>query len=729
MALDFVKLDETTNPKELLNLLKKWDVDETVRYQNLHHEWEKNLLCFLGKQWLIPKSVLEGYTILEEDDEHYRPVSNHIARLVHLKRSQIAGKKIRGKVVPNSDTKSDIDSARLGNLALKAQNAIDKDEEVNQLVFMHAQLFGIGWKSTCKQVSPDDFLEAPKMETQKSEYFECPKCGHIDPEQSTCTQCGNMSMEYQSKLSEEMVLENGIPVTEKIPLYRISTSAVDPFRIKVSPGAVSSQIRWLTDSTVHPVSWLKSAFNVTGPGFYPENAQQIKKSAVFPRGVKLSESYKNSVTYVHSSVDRDVTKRNMADENNEELAVLHKSYFPPSKNWKMGRLITWTEHGVLYDEKPDLPNNKKLRRWHPYDPFIYFLHPLRLEGIPYIEELIPINKKINSVEAIIMEHLDRTASPDRYEFDNVQKNNDDASTGITRLDPIPGLPGGGIPGYLTHPAMASEVYKMREQYVTEIQIMGNMTEVQQGMHPAGVDTYRGLRLLQDAADSTESEMYERYYEYVRSSSQLKLAIMQECMITQDEDLLEMMRIIRTNEDYGEQEVKTFLGQDLRDNLNVVMEEADYLSESTGAQMDQVETMIAKGMITPEEMADPVTKIRILRKIGMGELPIPDKLDIEKAERIITLLETGQFRQIPPMLRFVDNKSLQLRVWSDWVKTSKFESLDPAIQNATMALIKKVQDELQAIEAAKIPPPGMQSEEGLPPPRRKPEMASAGAPIQ
>lgn len=698
--LDFIELDNTTNPDDIVKLLKPWDEEETNRYQPLHHEWERNVLFILGKQWLQEKTGVDGYLILEEDDDHYRPVSNHTARLANLKRSQVMGKSIRPKVQPNSQKKNDIDASRLGYLLLRAKHTIDDEDSVNSMVFFHSQIFGIGWRADFKQPVPSEYIETPILEKIKNEFFQCPSC-NTQHYESTCPSCGSMDMEYKSSITEQMKMgPQGIPMMEKTPIYQSTVSVVDPFRIKTSPSAITKNIRWLTDSSIQPITWIKDSFNTNGEGYKPDQLKKIKKSKVLPRGLELSERYKTAITLSHSSVAKDVrTDSSKALENQEERAVLHKSYFPPSNNHKFGRLIVWTEHACIYDGKPDIPNNKKLRRWNPYTSFIYYIHPLRMEGIPYIEDLIPINKKLNSVEAIILDHLDRTADPERYEFGNIM-NNTDNSDGKLLIEGDPSLPDGGIPGYLIHPQMASEVYKLRETYVSEMEKVGNLTEIAQGIRPAGVDTYRGLQLLRDAADSSDSEVYERYYTYVRNSAQLKLAIMQECILQNNEELTTLMDIARQNEDFGSEEVKEFLGTDLRDNLNVTMEETDYLSESSGAQSDKIKDALGSGIISPEDLADPVTKLRLTRQLGFTQLPLADKLDIEKAERIIQMLESGEFTKVFPLLRFVDNKNLQLRVWSDWMKTSKFDSLPEQVQMAGEKLVKYVQDQLDQIQQAK-----------------------------
>lgn len=697
MALDLETLDGTTDPAKLLQLLKTWDEEESSRYAPLHREWEKNVLFFLGKQWIEEKKGVDGFIILEEDDEHFRPVFNYTAKLCDLKRSQVLGKNIRPVVRANSDQKTDIESARLGNLVLRAKDEIDDEEFLRNRAFLHAEVFGITWRADFKEQLRDQVLEQAVMDTEKTEFFQCLECGYVDGDSSTCKKCGNPQMQFVRDMQERPVLnQDGTPQIQQIPLYTNGVAIVDPFRIKISPASEMKKLRWITDSSMQAVSWVKAQFNQEGSGFKGKEAvHRVKKSTYLPRGLKVSRDFETAVTKAHSATGRDVIRWTKQDKVGCDETVLHRSYFEPTKQYRRGRLIFWTEHAVLYDGSPDLPENPKLRRWHPYTAFTFREHPLRLEGIPFIEDLIPENKKINAYDAMILEHMEKTATPERVEFDNVQMNVDDASDGIIRVKGEPNLPNGGLPTYLQHPQMATEVYNQREKSILNMEKLAGVTEVVQGLRPAGVDTYRGLQLLRDAADSSEAELYNRWYKFLRDSAMLKLAIIQECLITEDPELVDLMEQTRQNENMGLAEVKTFLGQDLRNNLNVKMEEADYISLSKSAEADQVKDSIAAGVVLPMDMEDPYTRLKLLRRLGMSWMPFSDKADIEKAERIVQMWEAGDVQTPMRMMTHMDNKALFLRVWSDWVKSPKFESLPPPQQQAILGAIKSVEDELLA----------------------------------
>ena len=80
MSIDRVLLDDTTDPDELLEILKKWDDEESQRYQTLHAEWEKSVLFHLGKQWIEDRgNASDGFTILEEDEELCNVIESSIA--------------------------------------------------------------------------------------------------------------------------------------------------------------------------------------------------------------------------------------------------------------------------------------------------------------------------------------------------------------------------------------------------------------------------------------------------------------------------------------------------------------------------------------------------------------------------------------------------------------------------------------------------------------------------
>ena len=186
--------------------------------------------------------------------------------------------------------------------------------------------------------------------------------------------------------------------------------------------------------------------------------------------------------------------------------------------------------------------------------------------------------------------------------------------------------------------------------------------------------------------------------------------MQECIISNDPELTELMNTIRENEDMGATEIKTFIGEDLRNNLNVVIEESDYLSQSKAAETDRVGGLLQAQILTQQDLEDPYVKLQLMRKLGMSQMPMADKTDIEKAERLVQYMESGDVQKAKSLLSIRDNKSLQLRVWSEWMKTSRYESLPEQIKFGANELVKSVEMELiaaqqkQQMQARQVPPP-------------------------
>lgn len=706
MALDLVKLDKTTDETELLKILKAFDSEACDQYRDIYREWDKNVLFYLGKQWLAPPSgTFDGYHILTEDDEHYRPVTNITARLLDLKVSQVTGRKVRPAIKPNSDTREDWLGSKLSYLLLQAKHQMDGDDLTNTLVLLHSFLFGIGWRADYKTPS-GEFLERPAMVDVEKPIMAC-ACGYQSEELTVmqCPQCGGIMEPSAVMVQEQEMDEMGQPKMMQIPLYTNAVSVIDPFRLKWSRCAHPKDMIWITETTLQPTEWIKDQFSIepeAAPGFKGAAAvEKVKKTDKLPRGLQYSEDYQASVNKVHSSVARDVVKSNEYENKGiDGMTVLNKSYFYPTKSYRRGRLIIWTDTAVVYDGEPDTPRGR-LRRWNPYTPFSFKMHPMRFNGVPIIDDLIPINKQINSLRSIIFEHLDKCATPEKYQYASTQTNNDDALDGIITIDPQPGLPNGGAPGYLTVPSMSSEVYALVDKLIAEAEKIVGVTDVVQGLRPAGVDTFRGLQLLRDAAQSADSDPMGRWNEYHRAYGQLKIMLLQECLTYQDPDLLEMMNVIRQNENIGIDDVQMFTGQDLRNNLNISIEEVDYSGQSKGAMSEAIKEMIANALLTPGDLEDPYNRLKILRKLGMADLPFSDKVDVEKAETIIDYLKNKDFEKAFGLLAHYDNMGIQMRVWSEWMKTNAYASLDDDIKQAAQRMLQMREQELQKIQDAEF----------------------------
>lgn len=722
MFLEIDKIDQIRDPKELLSELLKWDRSDSSRYTQLYLEWERNMLFFLGKHWLEQNAGVDGYVVYEDDNDHFRPVTNYLRRNCTLKRSQILGKKIHPVIRPNSENKDDYDASRLGYLVLKALHTRDGEDELLRLAFTHAQIFGGAWRTDYKKPKVHEYIEIPQMDRQKTEFFQCKNCSSIQETSDPCIACGSPDMEYKREDTEEVLTgPDGNPVVNKIQVFEPGRALIDSFRMKVSPCLRLAEALWVQETSIQTLDWAKANYAVDSEGYYPDSTTKLEVRDKLPRALQLSHEFQVAVNSYHSALGRSVALGDLDKEIDPNTILHRKLYHLPTKNFPNGRLICWCDSGILYDGEPDVPKATKLKRWHTYTYVPYDLHPMRLEGMSYFEDQIPINIKINALDAMIMEHLDRTASPDRVQFTNIDQNNNDNSDGILEVSPRPDLPNGGAPFYLQQPQLSSEIYKMRAEFVSEIHDAGTVTEVLRGIRPAGVDTYRGLQLLRDAADSSESELYNRLYDFVREYTQLKLALVQECLITNDQDLVDMMDQIRQNENMSIGQVKVFSGEDLRNNLNIVIEEVDYAAQSKAAESDRVANMVKDGMILPQEMEDPLVRYNLLKKLGFGTMSIRETTDIEKAERIIQYIERGDFQVVKTMIKpEIDNLKILLDVISNWTKTAKYEELDQQIQQFTeMQLFMPLRQILE--QKMNPPPPPMMGPSGAggPPPQGRP----------
>jgi hypothetical protein len=253
--------------------------------------------------------------------------------------------------------------------------------------------------------------------------------------------------------------------------------------------------------------------------------------------------------------------------------------------------------------------------------------------------------------------------------------------------------------------------------VSEMEKLAKVPAVIQGMHEAGVDTFRGLKLLREAAESSEGDVFNRSFEYSEHYNTLKLCLIQECLVLRDPELTALMKTLNSNEGLAEDAIDDFLGSDLGDGWNLEMDATDYMSNTKGAEQESVKDAITSQIISPEEMADPLMKYNILQKMGMSDsVETFGSDDIKKAKWIIQLLEAQKFDKLQGVLKPFDNKSLQLRVLISWMKKPKFYGLDQKVQDMAEQYRQQLEQEIfQASQPAGPAAPGPQQ----PPPGSPP----------
>lgn len=713
VELNKTKLKEL-HGKDLVSYLNSWNEEDTERYSDRYREWEKNILFYMGKHWLEPASNIEGWSIVEpqNDFNRYLPVTNYIKHHCKLKRSQILGKRMQAVVKPNSETKEDYDAALLSTLCLKARNSLDGEETLDRIAFLHGEIFGISYRMNHKEIIENKWLEIPQMEEDRNEFFACGNCGAIQEVTGPCMQCGNPNTEFKREVSIEQVTNpDGTPAIYKKPIYRPATEVIDPFRIRMSPAASKDKIAWIIDSVCVDIDWVKTSFELEQPGFFPEEARDLEadKSKMLPRGLRLSNQYADSVVVADSSVQRDI--RVGDGDLRDGQCVLHRLYLKPCTSWANGRLIIWTHSGVLYDCLPDVPLVKNGRNWHPYSIFVYELHPMNPEGIAYINEQIPLNMIINSLDAMILEHTDKMSMPKEIHFSGTVMNNSDG-TDIVVVEPRPELQGGGAPFYISPPSLPNELYRLRNEKVAELKQLSNITDAMQGIRPAGVDTWKGLEFLRETSNSSESDLFSGWYDFKKHSASMKLKLIQECLYYDDDELRDMMESIRENEEMSIEQIRKFTGAQLNNNVNVVYEEADYAGQSQAAEVDMIIDLIKSNLIDQERIKkDSVYGYRILRKLKINSRFIPDARDCEKMEILIKRMEMVKEEFVQKELQLIlselkryDKKSIGQQMMVEWMKTPRYMSLPKYVQFVGEQVLAQIEKDIMQLKQPAPPVP-------------------------
>ena len=124
-----------------------------------------------------------------------------------------------------------------------------------------------------------------------------------------------------------------------------------------------------------------------------------------------------------------------SDKNN---AALVTTYIAPTKKHKHGLMVVEASGIPLYiGESPEFDPRCPDDSWHPYTECTYLTAPLRRHGISLLENLVPLQRRLNAIDSLIILSRMTNAAPQW-------------------LDPV----GSGIPeGY--HSGRPGLVYKYR----------------------------------------------------------------------------------------------------------------------------------------------------------------------------------------------------------------------------------------------------------------------------
>lgn len=466
------------------------------------------------------------------------------------------------------------------------------------------------------------------------------------------------------------------------PLYDVKPRIVAPFHI-IFDGVPSrfDDIGTIMETTVMRVDDVKVMFNRKEKGYYPDQAALVEPEAIGTIPVSLFEGLKNIIPGETSTALVSGDGGNLLDS-----CIVKKVFVRPSEKYPQGQMIVVAgKYTVFADDSPYFYLDGKF--WHPYRMWEYSKAPGNIWGIGLGSQLVKIQRRLNSIDALIA------------------YNRKTMAIGIIWSPKGSGVPAGsfvGIPGQVVEyqeslngkrpereqgVPLPPQVMQERMQLIDDGNSIAGSADVRSGENPRGVNTVGQLQIMTEQAELSKSKQTESWEQFIQTSEYLDLLNFRSCNLdVTDPKTVEKLRGLGqdvTNFDWTQ-----FKGSVIQENVTVRIEKGSSVNRSRILLQDTA-LKLAEAMLLPEAVNDPQGRKKFLELFGLSKFFTDNNVDQKYAEKSIEMMIAGKY---PPVIEGIHNPDVQIPVLVRFMKDPKYLELPPK----TQMLFQRRHEELIAL---------------------------------
>lgn len=610
-----IQLQKTTEDSEIIGLVNGFYESETNAKNARARNWLQSLRFFAGDQWIQWNDRAynwESIPVTENNRAIDRPTTNYFTRCIIINASQFTCRP-NYTVDPNSQDPRDKSAAKAGMTVLDyLWEQQDKGDS-----YYEAAL----WMLICGIV----FRKA----------YKAPTVNYLEKEQD------KRSYLY-------------MPDHEIVAPHRISTDAL-PKRWR--------NIGVILDAVPRRLTWIKEHYGKDLPGYTGE-AQDLVEEDISGNMVSMYEGIKNIIeggTYLNQQTGN-------AAQELKNCAVVKELFFAPCAKYPRGRMLVVASNKLLYDSYKDNIGSPyyyaKGKVWHPFTHCRFLPQPGSLYGLSLAQSLIPMQRRINSIDALLAYNR-KTVAVGTWLIPNGCNVPDEHMIGIPGQNiSYDELPTGQRPEKIPGTPLPNQIIDERKMLISDMNEIAFNADVRAGDNPTGVNTVGQLEIMREQSEGARSKQIEAWERFVELSEQLDLLNFQDCYKAPLPEVAKDLK--RLSQDITADNWETFVGADLTDNASVRIEKGSSVRESKLLRQNTI-LNLAKAGLLGEVVTDPLQHKKFLDEFGLASFYSDNNVDMKMAEYAIEKMKEGEY---PPVLD-IHNPDIQLIVLTRHMKDPKF----------------------------------------------------------
>ena len=663
----------TANANLDLSTVDSGDLDQLVQKINqfysastsikttLAYSWERNQMMLDGKQWLQWSGDNAGggqwkpLLISQKNEYIPRPVTNYMYSVYQTLKSYLIKNKPRSTITPNTQDYKDKVSAKIGDLILQTNWERLKEAYNYEIAAGTLLTYGTVFKKSYWDTTTINLVKVPQMQVQPI----------IDPV------TGMISGQQEIPAIDP---ETGQATMQELPLGDVSTSVIDPYRIDLDPLAMHlAEAKWIMESNIQTLDWIRETYGKEGQG-YTGLADQVKADT------DLNPSMRRWYSLKLSSGTRNGTMSTPSSSSTmpENSAIVKEYWERPCSKYPKGRLIVVAGEYVLYADQSPCEGPEQ-GDWHPYSECRWEIFPGRFWGKSPLEDAGEIQRRINTIDSATILNRKTMAMP---------KWLIPMGSGIA-IGEITGRPGqnvgfrsdgsGAEPKPVPGSGPDSSVFQERAQNVQDIKEITGAIDILQGDRPPGVNAASALSLLYEVGTGKLYPILDRWKMFIESDQKKQLRLIAKNYKEPRPDFIKSLRA--KNSDLLESDINQFIGADMNDNCNVVVEAGSNIPKLQAAKQAMLVQAVSLGLLNLQNAAN---RVQLQQDLGISGYDADVQPDRKRAQWENDLMRNiSRAPQNRPVVLAIDNHDLHLEEHDNDMKSPIFMSQPPEVQQAYM----------------------------------------------
>jgi hypothetical protein len=683
--LDITRLEE---PDEIARAIEKFYKNDSTTKTRLDYNWSRNHKFLDGDQWIQFDGDRESggawrrISVNKANEYIPRPVTNYLFDAYQTLKSYVIKNKPRSTVRPNTQTFTDKSAAKVAELVLET-NWERLNEQANYEYAASCLLvYGTVFKKSFWDVTNfAGMAKVPRMEQQPV----------VDP--NTGMPTGDMQ-DVQA-----VDPETGDALFDEIPLGDLNTEVVEPYRIALDPLTTDlHKARWIMEYSIQSLDWITETFAREGDG-YTGRVEEVKEETQLSGSMRRFYQLKSS-SGVRGTSNHEAGSGSTGDAPLTNSAVVKEYYERPSGRHPKGRLIVVANSIPLYIGDNPCEGSDQLD-WHPYSECRWEIVPGRFHGKSPMDAACEIQKHINSIDSTIILTRKTMAIPQKL----VPIGSGIAPGSWTGR---PGQQieyretGGTGPSVLPSSGVDATVFQERAQRVEDLKNVMGAIDILKGDRPPGVNAASALSLLYEVGTGKLFPILDRWKKFVENDQKKQLKCVAKGYKEPREDFIAALKA--KNTDLSDEMISRFIGTELRDNCNVIVEAGSNIPKLQAAQQSRLMEMAQVGSLNLEL---PPNRMEFNRQMGITGFDNDVGPDIKRAEWENDLLDGSRFNPANTEMVIVldaDLHDIHIEEHNRRIKEPSFFELPAKVQQAYMAHVvaheeaKAAKEQAAAIQA-------------------------------